>query len=503
MSTVSVRTLVVLSTAMALPALGAVQPSDLGIELVPIATGLVSPIMATHAGDSRLFIVEQTGKVLIVQNGVLLATPFLDLSAVIPALNANFDERGLLGLAFHPNYASNGRFFVRYSVARAGVTGEPCFGTARGCHREVLAEYRRSAGDPNVADPAGTELFTVDKPQFNHDGGHVEFGPDGFLYFSLGDGGGANDGLADVPPSHGPIGNAQNIDVPLGKMLRIDVNGTPPYSIPASNPFVGRAGLDEIYAYGLRNPYRFSFDHGVGGDGRLWCADVGQNFAEEIDVIVSGGNYGWVLREGFHCFDPFNPNTPPATCNSTGLIDPISGYDRTENGVVVGISIIGGHVYRGTMVPQLVGKYVFGDYSTSFNVADGHLFYLDTASPAAIHRFRLGRNSRALGLYVKGFGRDSAGEVYVLASSARGPSGTDGRVYRLVQGACQADLDDGSGVGTPDGGVTIDDLVYFLSAFGAGTTAADLDDGSATGTPDLGVTIDDLIYYLTHFAGGC
>ena len=210
------------------------------IELELVAGGLIAPVTGTHAGDGsdRLFIVDQAGFIRIVEGGVLLPAPFLDLTGSIVALNPFFDERGVLGLAFHPDYPGNGRFFVRYSAPRIGLPAEPCFGTSRGCHAEVLAEFSVS-GDPNVANPAGTVLFSVDEPQFNHDSGGLAFGPDGFLYFTLGDGGGAHDGLADVPPSHGPIGNGQDIFSTLGSILRIDVDGAAPYAIPPDNPFVG------------------------------------------------------------------------------------------------------------------------------------------------------------------------------------------------------------------------------------------------------------------------
>ena len=212
---------------LAMPQSQAIPRGELTIQLEPVASGLVAPTFVTHADDGtgRLFIVDQSGKIRIVRNGGLLPTPFLNISSKLPALNAGYDERGLLGLAFHPNYRNNGRFFVRYSVPKPGSPGEPCFGAFFGCHQEVLAEYRVSNSDPDIADP-GSEiiLFRVDKPQFNHNGGAVAFGPDGYLYFSLGDGGGANDGLADVPPSHGPIGNGQNIETALGGVLRIDVD---------------------------------------------------------------------------------------------------------------------------------------------------------------------------------------------------------------------------------------------------------------------------------------
>lgn len=420
---------------LATPAGAAITKGSVVIRLEPVATGLVAPDHATHAGDGsgRLFIVDQAGKIRIIKNGALLPTPFLDLTAQIPVLNAGFDERGVLGLAFHPDYASNGRFFVRYSAPRTGSAGEPCFGTSRGCHEEILAEFSVSA-NPDVANPAGTILFRVDKPQFNHNAGTVAFGPDGYLYFSLGDGGGAHDGLADVPPSHGPIGNGQNIDAALGKMLRIDVDGGAPFAIPPDNPFVGAPGLDLIYAYGLRNPFRFAFDSRPGGDGSLFLADVGQNLFEEIDIIVKGGNYGWVIKEGFSCFDPFNPTTPPSTCAGTGplgepLLDPIVDYSHAEGG----ISVIGGYVYRGGRSPGLTGTYVFGDFSASFGTPGGRLYFLeDTGAGAAIREFRIGQEDRPYGLFLKGFGEDEAGEVYALGSSRLGPTGTTGIAERIV-----------------------------------------------------------------------
>ena len=403
------------------------------IELDLVASGLTSPVDLTHAGDGsgRLFVVDQAGQIRIIESGILLPVPFLDLTSEIVTVDPFFDERGVLGLAFHPDYTENGRFFVRYSVPRVGTADEPCFGTSRGCHAEVLAEFSVS-GDPNIAIPMGTILFQVDEPQFNHDSGEVAFGPDGFLYFTLGDGGGAHDGLADVPPSHGPIGNGQNIETPLGAILRIDVDGAAPYSIPPDNPFVGVTGVDEIYAYGMRNPYRFSFDDGPGGDGRLFLGDVGQNLFEEINVVENGGNYGWVTREGFHCFDPLDPTNPPGICSSTGphgepLLDPVAEYDHGD-----GIAVIGGFVYRGSLFPDLVGKYVFGDFSTNFVNPDGRLFFLDAdGDMSQIFEFQLGAADDPLGRFLLGFGEDEDGEIYVLTSMNLAPTGAAGEVFRL------------------------------------------------------------------------
>ena len=434
------------------PAQGQIPQGDIVVGLDLVADGLTSPVYATHAGDNsgRLFIVDQVGTIRILDaSGTLLPTPFLDLTGVIVAINPFFDERGALGLAFHPDYRRNGRFFVRYSAPRAGDPSEPCFGTSRGCHEEVLAEFHVSA-DPNAADPSGTILFRIDEPQFNHDSGQVAFGPPErvdaagaprqFLYFTLGDGGGAHDGLADSPPSHGPIGNGQNIETALGGILRIDVDSPPDaglaYAIPPDNPFVGAPGRDEIYAYGMRNPYRFSFDDGPGGDGRLFLADVGQNLFEEIDIVERGGNYGWVIREGFHCFDPFDPMSPPATCADTGplgepLLDPVAEYDHAD-----GIAVIGGFVYRGSAFSALVGKYVFGDFSRSFFPAGGRLFWIDAEGILSdIFEFRLGLENQPLERFLLGFGEDQRGELFALTSDMLGPTGDTGKVWHIVDGA--------------------------------------------------------------------
>jgi glucose/arabinose dehydrogenase len=428
---------------------GSAQADVTIIELEPLAAGLTAPLGVTHAGDGsgRQFITEQSGQIRIVQDGNLLPTPFLDVSAKLPELNPSFDERGLLGLAFHPRYEQNGRFFIRYSTPRNGDPGEPCFGTSRGCHTEILAEYAVSTSDPNQADPdSEIILFTVDEPQFNHNAGDVAFGPDGFLYFTLGDGGGAHDGLADDPPSHGPIGNAQNIETPLGAILRINVDAPAQasetaYTIPPTNPFVGQPGLDEIYAYGLRNPFKFSFDDGPGGDGKLYLGDVGQNLFEEVNIIERGGNYGWVIREGFHCFDPFNPTSPPSTCNDFGpqgepLVNPIVEYAQPESGFIPegGITVIGGFVYRGTDSPNLLGKYIFGDFAQAFTIPSGTLYYIadPTGKNPEIQKFQIGLDDRPYGLFLKGFGEDEDGEIYACGSTALAPIGNTGVCARIV-----------------------------------------------------------------------
>lgn len=449
---------------------------NIAIELQTVAEGLTAPVYLTGAGDGsgRLFILDQIGLIRVVKNGALLATPFLDVSSLTPTPNEFFDERGLLGLAFHPNYENNGRFFVRYSAPRAGDPAEPCnnpAGFVVGCHEEILSEFR-VLGDPGSSDVADLSseiiLFRVDEPQFNHDSGQVAFGPDGLLYWTLGDGGGANDGLADLPPSHGPVGNAQNVATALGNVLRIDVDSPPDpglnYAVPPGNPFAGGGGVPEIYAYGFRNPYRFSFDDGPGGTGELYVADVGQNLFEEVSILPVAAapgllNYGWVIREGAHCFDPSSPVVPPLACPNTGpfaepLLEPAiefphptgcgSDADCASLGTTCGpfatcnnpsgIAVIGGFVYRGFDNPILQGKYVFGDFAQAFFLPSGRLFYADTTGLDAfdIKEFVIAPSGLPLGKFLFGIGEDDDGELYALASDNLGPTGNGGIVYRIV-----------------------------------------------------------------------
>jgi glucose/arabinose dehydrogenase len=367
-----IRTLasaLILALSVSLPAAAADEPPAVGLRL--IADGLTSPVALVDApdGTDRLFLVDQIGLIrIIMSDGSLATTPFLDLRSRLVALMPDFDERGLLGLAFHPNYASNGRFFVYYSAPLR--PGAPAGFDVT----STIAEFRVSA-DPNRADPASERiLLQIDKPQFNHNGGTVAFGPaDGYLYISIGDGGGADDvGLGHVEDWYATNAGGNGQDVVqnlLGSILRIDVNGAVPYAIPADNPFVGRAGLDEIWAYGLRNPYRFSFD--MGGSHSMLAGDAGQELWEEVSLVTAGGNYGWNVKEGTHCFSTASPSEALAECPSQDpdgvpLIDPILEYPHPENAPadgpedIAGVSVIGGIVYRGSALPGLVGRYVFG-----------------------------------------------------------------------------------------------------------------------------------------------
>ncbi|MFQ5796788.1 MAG: PQQ-dependent sugar dehydrogenase, partial [Candidatus Bipolaricaulia bacterium] len=305
---------------------GVVQASSPAIDVEPIVTDLMRPVAVTHAGDGsgRLFITLQTGKIVIYDGTQVLPTLFLDISSLVRCCG----ERGLLSVAFHPNYKNNGFFYVNYTESR-GAT--------------VIARYTVSA-DPNVADPnSATILLTVSQPFSNHNGGQLQFGPDGYLYIGMGDGGSGGD----------PQNNGQSLRTLLGKMLRIDVDGGVPYAIPPDNPFVGPPGArDEIWALGLRNPWRFSFDR-LTGD--LFIADVGQGSWEEVNLqpvsSPGGENYGWRLMEGNHCF---NPSTG---CNDGTLIPSILEYDHS-----LGCSITGGYRYRGAQIPELDGTYIYGDY---------------------------------------------------------------------------------------------------------------------------------------------
>ncbi len=331
------------------------------IRLIPVvSTGLEAPLFITHAGDGsgRLFILERAGRVRILVGDTLVKRPFLDISDRVLAGG----ERGLLGLAFHPQFSANGRFFVNYTRQTDGAT--------------MISEFRVSA-DPSVALPSTERrLLRVFQPYANHNGGMLAFGPGGRLFIGLGDGGSAGD----------PGNRAQNRQVLLGKILRIGVNGRQPYGIPPDNPFAAGGGRPEIYALGFRNPWRFSFDRGTGS---LYVGDVGQGRVEEIDTVSPGGNYGWRIMEGNLCYDP------ATGCNQKGLTLPIATYNHTGGRC----SITGGYVYRGSAIPALVGTYVYADYCTGeiFGRREGaSTVLLDT--------------SRA----IASFGEDQAGELFVV-----------------------------------------------------------------------------------------
>jgi glucose/arabinose dehydrogenase len=420
------------------------SPPTVGLRQV--ADGMTSPVTLTPVpdGSGRLFIVDQVGLIRILRpDGTLVGRPFLDVRDRLVRLTQSFDERGLLGLAFHPDYAKNGRFFVYYSAPLR--PGAPAGFNAT----STISEFHVSAADRDSADPASERiLLQVDKPQPNHNAGTLLFGPDdGDLYVSIGDGGGGNDiGLGHVEDwfADNAGGNGQDVTQNLlGNILRIDVDSGTPYGVPADNPFVGRDGLDEIYAYGLRNPYRMSFD--MGGTHQLFVGDAGQGRWEEVNLVTKGGNHGWNVKEGTHCFDAENANTEPPSCPDTvgsghpdagaPLVDPIIEYKNANQPGGLGLVVIGGNVYRGSALPQLRGRYVFGDWSRSFDQPDGTLF---AATPRArglwpMQELRVaGTPDGRLGHHVLGFGQDLGGEVYVLITDNPGPTGNTGKVFKLI-----------------------------------------------------------------------
>ncbi|MBI3768261.1 MAG: PQQ-dependent sugar dehydrogenase [Deltaproteobacteria bacterium] len=358
------------------------------LQLTAVVRNLDQPLFvgAADGDDTRLYVVEQPGRIRLVKNGTLTATPFLDIADAISAGG----ERGLLGLALHPQYVTNGRFFVNYTNP-AGDT--------------VIAEYRRSAGNPDVAAPeAARVFFTVTQPFANHNGGMVAFGADGFLYIGLGDGGGGDSGGGGSGGGGDPLNNGQSLDTKLGKILRIDVDTYP--TPPAGNV---TGGDPDIWDFGLRNPFRFSFDRGTGD---LYIGDVGQDRFEEVDLEPRGGggrNYGWRITEGTHCFNP------PTGCNLTGITLPVAEY-----GHEVGCSVIGGYVYRGRAIPGIAGRYLYGDFCSnriwSFTrdgaVVTSALELTDDLDPT--HALR----------GITSFGEDADGEIYVV-------DGGSGVVFRV------------------------------------------------------------------------
>ena len=428
------------------PATGAETDAGSAIGLKLIAEGLNAPSVLISIPDEsgRLLVADQAGVIhRLDRDGKKSEPPFLDLREKLCPLGKGMEERGLLGLALHPQFRSNQRFYVVYS-APLRTNAPPQWD-----HAERLSEFRTAGTDFATADLASERIILeIDEPDWNHNSGRLAFGPDGFLYWTVGDGGAPNDvGDAARGRGHPPEGNGQKLDTLLGKVLRLDVDHGTPYGIPRDNPYAdGKKGRPEIYAYGLRNPWGMSFDRG--GKHDLIVTDVGQDRWEEINVIVNGGNYGWRLREGFDGFDPKKPLVAPTNAVTVGadgkpFVDPVFAYKtlrgRGTDPDSYGVTITGGYVYRGKAFPSLVGKYIFADWSRSMAIPDGTLLVATipsgessaarwTVQPLALKDFPNGR----IKAFIWALGEDEDGELYVLANGINSVANTRGKVFKLV-----------------------------------------------------------------------
>ncbi len=421
--------------AASLTALAAEAKSGVSLKLV--TTNLTAPSILTDFDGKRLLVAEQVGPIhLMTPEGQL--KPFADFTSKLKINFGKFDERGVLGLALHPKFAANRKFYVCYSVEkRAGVP-------ASWDHTMNLSEFTAKGDTADL----GTErvLLQVDEPYFNHNGGRIAFGPDGFLYLGTGDGGHKNDiNKEDGDKARGPRGNGQDLNTLLGKILRIDVDKPAAgklYGIPQDNPFAKGGGLPEIYAWGIRNPWGMSFDRG--GQRELFEVEVGQSRWEEINIIVKGGNYGWNLKEGTDWFNPKKElaplDKPYFDPGNAKLVDPILVYENIaafpQTGK--GKSVTGGYVYRGKALPQLTGKYIFADWSKHFALPQGVLF---AATKGADGRWTLAQlepeshAGQSIGAFIWAFGEDKDGELYVLTNQTGALGNKSGKIWKLVKSA--------------------------------------------------------------------
>lgn len=377
------------------PATKIEEPSTITLKVQLVAENLNAPTDMAFPGNGDVWITEQTGKIRVVKNGKLREDALLDLHSKLVDLSNSYEERGLLSIALHPKFKTNGKFYVFYSRPSAQQSD----------HTGVVAEYKLSAGSGMVETNSGRIILTIEEPESNHNGGCIRFGPDGYLYISFGDGGGQGD-------RHGKTGNGQELNTWLAKILRVDVNARAGYMVPKDNPFVGRKDAKpEIWAYGFRNPYRFSFDSATG---QMFAGDVGQDLWEEVDIVTKGANYGWRLMEGTHCYNP------ATGCVIKGITMPIAEYSHK-----IGVSVIGGYVYNGQQMPALKSKYVFADWV-------GKVFFLKKAGNKW-QRGDITLQNLPSNLKITGFGEDPAGELYFSTNPDTGPGNTKGGIYKIIK----------------------------------------------------------------------
>jgi glucose/arabinose dehydrogenase len=370
------------------------QPT-INLKAKVLASGLQAPTAMAFPGDNEIWVAEQAGKIRVIKDGKLFDAPLLDLYKKLVKLNKGYEERGLLGITLHPKFKNNKKFYVYYSTPS----------TQKSNHTGVLAEYELRENGLQVNADKGRTILTIEEPDGNHNGGCIQFGPDGYLYISFGDGGGQGD-------EHGTIGNGQDLNTWHGKILRIDVNSTTGYKVPKDNPFIDRKNVKpEIWAYGFRNPWRFSFDK---LSGELFVGDVGQSTWEEVDIVKRGANYGWRTMEGTHCYKPANG------CDIKGLSLPIAEYNHNE-----GVSVTGGYVYNGNQIQVLKRKYLFADWT-------GRIYYLQKLGAkwdrGKVIMPDLKENSK-----ITGFGEDGAGELYMLTNQDTGPENNEGMLYKVIR----------------------------------------------------------------------
>jgi glucose/arabinose dehydrogenase len=361
-----------------------------------LVTDLQSPLDMAFAANGDILVAEQTGKIRLIKNSKLVDESLLDIKSKLVNINMGFDVRGILGFTIHPKFSTNRKIYIFYCAPTS---------TPKADHKDVVAEYTLS---PNLtqADPnSGRIIFSVDEPGQGNNGGCIKFGPDGYLYVAMGDGGGGGD-------KHGPIGNGQNLNTLLGKILRINVNSDSTYTVPKDNPFVNKPDVrPEIWAYGLRNTWRFSFNKATN---QLFTSDVGESSWEEVDIIEKGANYGWRITEGMHCFNP------KLNCDFTGITKPIAEYDHHN-----GVCVIGGYVYNGKQLPAIKGKYFFADWT-------GPIYYIQKTGDEWL-RGKVALQNYPANLKITSWGEDPAGELYVITTPDTAPGNTKGTIYKIVK----------------------------------------------------------------------